>query len=133
VPGGNGGTLTIAFVAVTTVRPCSPIPTLAGSTVTEFCPAVMDVNAFRLPGLTSVMVSEGVHTPGFGVGVAVGVGDAVGVAVGVGVAVAVGEGVIVGVTVAVGVGLTVGVGDGVAEPITSIFATNASKTELTFP
>lgn len=80
------------------------------STVTEFGPAVIDVNAFKLPGNTSVTVSDGVQMPGFGVGVGVGV------TVGVGVGVTVGVGVGVGVGVTVGVGLGVGVGVGVGDP-----------------
>lgn len=82
------------------------------STVTEFGPAVIDVNAFKLPGNTSVTVSDGVQMPGIGVGV--GVGVTVGVGVGVGVTVGVGVGV--GVTVGVGVGVGLGVGVGVGDP-----------------
>ena len=36
VPDGNDGMLTLALVELTTVKPCSPIPLFAMSTVTEF-------------------------------------------------------------------------------------------------
>ena len=83
VPHGKFGIVTFAFVELTTEKLCSPGPPLATSTVTEFGPAVIELNAFTLPGINSVTVSDGVQTPGFGVGV--GVGVTVGVAVGVGV------------------------------------------------
>jgi hypothetical protein len=107
VPRLNAGTVTLALLLLTTVKPWRPTPELTGSTVTEFNPELIDWNAPRLPGNTSVTVSVGVQTPGFGVGVGVAVG------VGVGVGVAVGVGVGVGVTVGVGVGVAVGVGVGV--------------------
>lgn len=109
VPNGKAGMATFAFVALTSVRPCSPTPVLTGSTVTVPGPAVIDVNAAALPGNTSVTVSVGVQNA-LGVGVGVG-GIGVGVGVGgTGVGVG-GTGVGVGGT-GVGVGGTgVGVGD----------------------
>ena len=75
VPEENAGMFTFAFTALTTVKPCSPIPELkAASTVTEFGPAVIASNAPRLPCETSVTVSVGVQTFGSGVGDGVGVG-----------------------------------------------------------
>jgi len=86
VPCGNVGIETLAFDALTTEYPCSPGPPSAISTVTEFCPAVIDVKPFRLPGYTSVTVKEGVQALGSGVGVGGGVGGGgVGVTGGVGV------------------------------------------------
>jgi len=112
VPDGNAGMTTSAFDALINVKPCRPIPELTGSTVTEFGPAVIAENARRLPGTTSVTVSDGVQMlrSGVGVGMGVGVGVAVGVGLGAGVGVAVGT----GVTVGAGVGVAVGVGVGVA-------------------
>lgn len=86
------------------------MPKSAISTVTEFCPAVIEVNAPRLPGNTSVTVNDGVQMLGFGVGVAGGVGVGVGVGVNVGLGVGVGTGV--GVGVGLGTGVRVGVGEG---------------------
>ena len=55
------------------------MPLLAAiSTVTEFCPAVIASKAPRLPGVTSVIVRDGVQILRFGVGVGVGVGGAPG-------------------------------------------------------
>ncbi len=110
VPNGNAGIVTLAFVALTTEKPCNPIVVLIISTVTDPDPAAMVSKAVWLPGKTSVTVSVGTQTPG-GTGVGVGVGGT-GVGVGVG---GTGVGVGVGGTgVGVGVGGTgVGVGFGV--------------------
>jgi len=111
VPNGNEGIVTSAFVALTTVKPCRPLPLLTISTVTDPGPAVTASNCAELPGKLSVTVRVGTHVPpgvGVGVGVGVAVGVGVGVAVGVGVGVAVGDGVGVGVAVAVGVGVGAG-------------------------
>jgi hypothetical protein len=115
VPDGNAGMATFALSELISVKPCRPIPELTGSTVTEFGPAVIAENAMRLPGTTSVTVSDGVQMlrSGVGVGTGVGVGVAVGTGLGVGVAVALGVGVTVGVGVGVAVGAGVGVGVGV--------------------
>ena len=62
VPGRNAGIDTLAFVALTTVNPCSPMNELVlASTVTDPEPAKTASNALRLPGVTSVIVSDGVH------------------------------------------------------------------------
>lgn len=115
VPDGNAGMTTFALSELISVKPCRPIPELTGSIVTEFGPAVIAENARRLPGTTSVTVSDGVQMlrSGVGVGTGVGVGVAVGAGPGVGVAVALGVGVTVGVGVGVAVGAGVGVGVGV--------------------
>ncbi len=64
VPIGKAGMLIEALVELTTVRPWSPTPLFTGSIVTEFVPAVIDWNAARLPGKTSVTVITGVQTVG---------------------------------------------------------------------
>src|SRR5687767_4151342 len=104
VPNGNAGMFTVAFVALTSEKFCSPLPVSIGSTVTEPEPAVIDVNCAAPPARVSVIVKAGVHTPP-GVGVGVGVGFGVGVGVGVTVGVGVGFGVGVGVAVGLGVGV----------------------------
>ncbi len=107
VPGVNAGMFTIAFVELTTVNDCKPVPALTWSTVTE--PGPLDTpKEARPPGKRSpsVTVVIGVQVcevgvgVGFGVGLATGVGDATGV--GVGLATGVGDATGVGV----GVGAT---------------------------
>lgn len=78
VPLGKNGILNWAFDALTTVSPCNPIPVSAISTVIEFWPAEIDVNAARLPGNTSVTINDGVQVPGVKIGE--GVGNGVGLA-----------------------------------------------------
>ncbi len=64
VPIGNGGIVTFAFDALTTVNAWSPMPEFTTSTVTVPDPAVIASNPAWLPGNTSVTVSTGTHTPG---------------------------------------------------------------------
>ena len=75
VPGVNAGMVTIALVALTTVKDCKPVPALTWSTVTEPGPLVTPKEA-RPPGKRSpsLTVVIGVQTCGVGVGVGVGGG-----------------------------------------------------------
>ena len=108
MPDVNGGILTIALVAFTTVNVRRPLPESTWSTVIVFNPLVI-ANAPKPLG--NKLGSSETTMVGLQL---IGVGVAVGVSVGVGVAVGVGVGV--GVGVAIGVGVVVGVGVGVTEP-----------------
>ena len=44
VPNAKAGMLTLAFVALTSEKLCSPLPELIGSTVTDPAPAVIESN-----------------------------------------------------------------------------------------
>lgn len=87
VPGVKVGIFTIAFIELTTVNDCNPVPLLLGSTV--IVPELLVTrNSVMPPGKRSpsVTVIIGVQTlpPGVGVGVGVAVGVGVGVGVGIG-------------------------------------------------
>ena len=75
VPGVNAGMFTVAFVALTTVNDCNPVPALTWSTVTEPAPLATPKEGIppgnKSPSLTVVV---GVQPfPGVGVGGGVGV------------------------------------------------------------